>query len=1542
MGEETNLESKPLRRRHRAVKWIAGIVGGLLLLVVLAVASLYVPGTLNMLLRRFAPSIEESSGLRVTADNISLKFPLRLSIDNLLVLDVKQTGDTMIAAGRADLSLSATDLLSGRLSLDDGRLRGALYRMGGRDSMYLSARLDSAGIDGYMDLSANRIELRRADIKGGLVHLVIGTDTTSTPADTTSAPLDLILNNVRLRDVTYAMYMSASNDTIAASISDAKLDGGRILAADTVSITASTIALWLDSALYGTRGVEPMPGFDLSWLTVEDALVEIDSFNMRGPSLTIPFKTLDADDFAGMRLASTGTFAMSSGALSARNFDLRLGERSWLRLDAEMGLDTVAPAPVRLNAEAELFADVIAGALPAAAPLLASLPADKPFRLRALAGGTMADLRVDTIGVEMPGVFSLGGYVLAGNLADSAGMTLDATMKGRVENSAPVASLLPKGVKLPPLRLQLDATARGDNYSAKLSAVTAAGRLALDGRLKGVAPDYSVSFRADSFPVAAFMPGLGIGAVSASVNARGHRLNPLARGAAFDVNARVTDVQMAGRRIGGISLDAALERGELSARLGSTAAPANLDLDLMARLTGKSVDWRLTGDIRRLDLQALGLADSTMNARMRLESQGYATFALDSIAAGLCARNVAVGLGRDVFTLDSLGLTADAGAQTALHLGNGALRLDFNSSEPLEATLGHFGNAATLASAMIAARNINTDSLVGVLPRFNLDLSALPDSPVNQFLNDSDMNINTLTLKLRKDSLLSGRALVTDFRSGENMRIDTVAVRLLTADSRLLLAAEMHNRPGTMDEFADVELRGSFSGNRGHFNISQQNIAGQTGYRLGFVVGLADSIVGLRIKPANPVIAYKNWTVNEDNYVAVNPYTFRIHANLDAAGGGSRLQLRSKNVVAEVDSITDVDNELYVRISDIHLQDWLNINPFAPPITGNVSADLDIAYTNRQVSGSGTVSLTSLTYGKKPVGDFNMNLDLATAFGGAIHANVGLDVNGRRALNAIGAINDTTRSSSPVNMFVQLKEFPLSIANPFLASTTAQLSGSLNGRMGATGSFSALKLNGSLHFKQTRINVGMMGSAFSLDSVDIPVDSNLVRFNHFAITGSNANPLYVDGIVNVNDFSSPGINLNLTARNMQIINSKKAKGVDLFGRGFIDLDATVKGNTDFMSVNAKLDILAQTNLTYQVSNAMVAAGLQPEEDVVKFVNLADTTRVMQADTVAAPTSMMMLSALLNVHQGSQFTVNLSADGQNRAQIKGQGILDYTMSPTQPDGRLTGRFTIDGGSFRYSLPIISEKLFTFKQGSYVAFNGPVLNPTLAITATDQVKANVTRAGENSRLVNFDVILNATGTPERLDVAFDLSTKDDLTVQNELQSMSPTQRANQAMNLLLYGTYSSMGTTGDANMSGNALYGFLTSQLNNWAANSIKGVDVSFGLDQFDRTRDGSTSTTTQYSYKVSKSLFNDRFKIVVGGNYSTDADADENLTQNLISDVSFEYMLNQSGSMYVRLFRHTGFESILEGEVTQTGVGFVVRRKISRLADIFNLIKAAKQ
>lgn len=113
---------------------------------------------------------------------------------------------------------------------------------------------------------------------------------------------------------------------------------------------------------------------------------------------------------------------------------------------------------------------------------------------------------------------------------------------------------------------------------------------------------------------------------------------------------------------------------------------------------------------------------------------------------------------------------------------------------------------------------------------------------------------------------------------------------------------------------------------------------------------------------------------------------------------------------------------------------------------------------------------------------------------------------------------------------------------------------------------------------------------------------------------------------------------------------------------------------------------------------------------------------------------------------------------------------------------------------------------------------------------------------------------------------------------------------------------------------------------------RSTTLSFGIDS--HGEDDPNGQRTDYSYRLSKNLFNNRVRAVIGGKFSTDADPSQNLKENLIDDISLEYMLTKRDNMYLKVFRHTGYESILEGEITETGVGFVIRKKLSRLGDLF--------
>ena len=173
-------------------------------------------------------------------------------------------------------------------------------------------------------------------------------------------------------------------------------------------------------------------------------------------------------------------------------------------------------------------------------------------------------------------------------------------------------------------------------------------------------------------------------------------------------------------------------------------------------------------------------------------------------------------------------------------------------------------------------------------------------------------------------------------------------------------------------------------------------------------------------------------------------------------------------------------------------------------------------------------------------------------------------------------------------------------------------------------------------------------------------------------------------------------------------------------------------------------------------------------------------------------------------------MDLSASGDNRIDLQGGGNLTYTMNPLG-DVSLSGKYVLSGGTVRYNPPVISQKIFKITPDGYVEWVGNIADPAFNITAVETVRTNVSSNDQDARPVNFDISINIRNTLNDLAVSFDLAAPEDLTLQNELNSLTAEQRATQAMNLLIYNTYTGPGSTGKAS-SENPLNSFIQKELN----------------------------------------------------------------------------------------------------------------------------------
>lgn len=1566
------IKNTALRRTLKVLLWVV-------IVVLMLPALLYIPFVQDFVKDIALREVSRTTGMSISIDHFRLKFPLNVDLGGVTVIEA--TGDTMITARQADVDLRLLPLLRGEVAIAGVGLEDAYYRLGTPDSiLYLKARINRFNLDNSnINLRSSAIDLGSATLDGGVMDLVMLPDTAATPPDTAAVtPWHITAGTVLLRDITYRMRMMPLIDSLGAEVKMARLTDGLVdmsarhihaasLAVDSVTATyltpsaaylashpesAATAAdtvtsgqLWTVEAdhvrltnaagLYAMSGARPQPGLDMNYLQAGGINIEVDSFYNCGPAITIPLKRLTATERCGVKLSASGTFTMDSVGMYARGFDIST-LFSRISLDASMGigdLTTDPSLPIAINADANIGIPDVEMIMPAMRPMLRNVPRYNDLRVKAHADGTAGRLNVADLSAALPGYVNvaMSGRVL--NVMDPKRLAGNLDIEGRINNidfikPTILDAKLAKEVNIPPLTLDGNLSLAGTTYKGNLQARTGAGRLALDGMWQGSVEGYDISLATDSFPVNAFMPTLGVGAVSADIKAHGRGLNPSSPDMTLAADAVIHHVTYDSRPYHDIHAWANLDKGKVQGGLVSLNTYADFDIELNGSIADDNYTFDIDGDIRELNLVGLNLSPTESRGSMNLHAAGTANplrslydidFDVTDLEWHMPDTKLASQEIKGKFTATD--------SMTRADITERDLNMRFAALCPLDTLLSRFTKLSAVLDSQVVARKADVDELQHALPRFTLSLNSGADNIITDYLAGSDMGLQSLTFNARNDSLIAIGGSALQFRTGST-RLDTITFRALQHGKFLVYDASLNNRRGTLDDFAHVNARGYVANDKLGLFVKQRNIADSVGFNIGFLATMADSTATLKLTPYKPVIGYKNWTVNEDNFISYNLYTRHVDANLRMSSATSRLNLYTEH---NPDNLSQED--IILQIADVQIADWLSFSPFAPPMAGVLSSNLRFGWHDKSIEGSGDITLDDFTYGRQRVGDFRFDLDVATTAAGAVMAQAYLMVDSVRTISIEGALNDSTRTN-PFNLDLKMIHFPLRVANPFLPEGTASLKGMLNGDIDITGQLTRPVLNGSLTFDTASVKVNMIGTSFRFDDRPIPIKDNLITFDNYAIHGVNDNPLTLNGTVDIADFAAPVFNLSMRARDMQVVGSEKAKGAEVYGKAFIDLNAYIWGNMAPLGINASLDLLPGTNVTYVMTSTQNGAITSRNTgEMVQFVQFTDSLAMAQADSIPESSMSMIIDAVLKVSEGTTINVDISTDGKNKAQIKGNGTLNYTMSALG-DSRLTGRYTIDQGFVRYTPPLMSEKLFNFTQGSYVGFNGDMMNPILNVSAVETLKTNVTQEGQNSRLVNFDITVDVTGTLADMNVKFDLSTRDDISIANELQTMSPEQRANQAMNLLLYNTYTGPGTKASGNLSGNPLFSFLESQINSWAANNIKGVDISFGIDQYDSTVNGATSTTTSYSYRVSKTLFNDRFKIIVGGNYSTDADADENFSQNLINDISFEYMLNRSGSMYVRLFRHVGYESILEGEVTQTGVGFVYRRKLRTLRDLF--------
>lgn len=827
-------------------------------------------------------------------------------------------------------------------------------------------------------------------------------------------------------------------------------------------------------------------------------------------------------------------------------------------------------------------------------------------------------------------------------------------------------------------------------------------------------------------------------------------------------------------------------------------------------------------------------------------------------------------------------------------------------------------------------RHIDQTALKELLPNAQLRILAGKDNPISNMLairkiNFDRMNVNVQT---SPEEGLNAAMNLYGLRT-DSLAFDTIYFNASQQPEKILLSSGIIANDKPFQEAFDITLNGDVEADKINATIEYLNGKKECGVNIGMTAGLQKKGISLHINPFDPTLVYRKFTVNSDNYIYLRD-DGRILADLsihDEMHTGISLY-------STPDSTAQQD--LTLTLSQINIGEFKRVIPYMPDISGIINAEAHYV----QKDGTDMISLENsvdqLAYNGIALGDWTLSAVYLPKQSGEQSINGFITRNNQEIASIDGSYFPAKEEGDDrLSAEMALHHFPLEIANSFIPDQMAILSGDVDGTMKVSGSSASPLMNGQINLDSVNIYIPQASLNLRFDDRPVEVKDSKLTFNRFKIFTKGKTPFTIDGSVDMADLSQMKMDLKMDANNFELLNAKQTKRSLVFGKLYVDFHSTLKGTPDNMTIRGNMNILGSSDFTYILQDSPLTVEDKLGETVT-FMNFSDTTSVSRRILPALTLGGIDMLMTLHIDEAVQCRVYLDEKGSNYMYFEGGGDLSFQYTPAGSI-ILNGKYSLLSGEMKYQLPIIQLKTFHIQSGSYIQWSGNAMNPQLNIKATERVRSSVAQEGQASRMVNFDVGVNITNTLEDLGFTFIIDAPEDGTMQNELASMSAEEKNKVAVTMLVTGMYLTEGGTLGGGGGSSVMNSFLQDQISKVAGSALKTIDVNFGIETNNGEETGQSST--DYNFQFAKRFWNNRIRVVIGGKVSTGNNVQQD--ESFIDNISLEYRLDNSGTRYVKLFHDKNYESILDGEVTETGVGIVLRKKVSKVGELFIFRKKEK-
>ena len=1068
------------------------------------------------------------------------------------------------------------------------------------------------------------------------------------------------------------------------------------------------------------------------------------------------------------------------------------------------------------------------------------------------------------------------------------------------------------------------------------------------------------------------------GKISLSAHVNGKGLTAESLDAQLD--GSVSSLTFKGYNYKNIKIDGVLQKKSFDGALKIEDKNLDMDFDGRADLTNKIPEFRFTADIRKARLKDLNLAKDDFQFSANIESD-FAGAKLDDMLGSVDLNDISIS--RDTITakVKHAGLNAKflAGKKKEIILDSDIADAEMDGNftlNELPKALSNFVNY-TFTKDFIDTSSQKTPQ------DFTLDftyyeqesnltqiilpqLKHLSSSRVTCAFNSVDhkLNLTADIPEITYGKLNIRHAVVTGNADKGVFDFNTNVNRVFNNDSLVMDSLNLSAKKDGQD--IRVNLK---AGDGRQYNYAD----------LAAVFTPLKGQALLRFEPGDVRLGSNNWHFDPNDSIFINGKKIVTR----------NLVFRTNEQTIAINSFLkgDTSTSLKVSFNNTSLSDFAHIfstriNDFKGTANGNLMVD-DI-FTNPRFYAD--LMVKQFTLGKVLIGDISVNSQLdSVAKNFQLTATV---VGPNTDLHASGYVSIDPLNPG-INIDVDGKKVDLSFLNyRFFDKYVRDVRGGAIVKASVTGTPKKPLLNGEVTLVNDTVTVTFTNTTYTLTNQKALLDNHGFNLDGIVIRDMKGNPAYGMGRINHESFKDFALAIKVTTDKAQFLNTTAQTNPGFYGiaygKGYVTFDGPI--NSPFISAAATT--AAGTYCKLPINSSY-------ETNRYSFYKFVTRGKENTPATEPAPIRLSGVTFNLKLEVTPDARMDIILDPVTGDVLTGYGWGTLNIKiPKNANLDLRGDYTIQRGSYLFTLQGVITKHFDIDEGGTISFTGDINKARLNLSAVYKVRSSVSdliddlinssnssQSSSSNQLTaaalrqsEIDLLLNITGVLERPTISFDIRTPDvDPTIKTyvdqklALLKINETELNKQVFGLLVMNRFiptnssTSNAITNSNYISGtaaNTVSEFISSQFSNYLSNllefaNIKNLDVNIGFRQYDQSNLTTTSATSaaaldtrrELQLALSQRLLNNRLSIAAGGNLdfgnsTTTVDANGNpitsSSRGVIptGDFQIEYALTPDGTWRAKAFNRTNYDYFWERNDNRTGVGISYRQEFDKPSDLF--------